>query len=55
MNAQRLGDDVAHPPARIERGIGVLEDHLHLAPQRPQLAQRLVRDVLALEAKLARR
>ena len=27
--ANRLGHNVAHPPARIERGIGVLEDHLH--------------------------
>ena len=30
--AQRLGHDVAHPPARIEAGIGVLEDHLHPPP-----------------------
>jgi hypothetical protein len=27
--ADRLGDDVAHPPARVERGVGILEDHLH--------------------------
>ena len=27
--ADRLGHDVAHPPARVEAGIGVLEDHLH--------------------------
>ena len=27
--ANGLGHNVSHPPARIERGIGVLEDHLH--------------------------
>ena len=27
--AQRLGDDVQHLPARVEAGIGILEDHLH--------------------------
>ena len=27
--ANRLGHNIPHPPARIERGIGVLEDHLH--------------------------
>ena len=31
---QRLGDDVADRHARIERGIRVLEDHLHAAAQR---------------------
>ena len=30
---QRLGHDVAHTPARIQAGIGVLEDHLHAAAQ----------------------
>ena len=32
--ADRLGDDVAHPPARVERGVRVLEDHVHPPPQR---------------------
>ena len=27
--ADRLGDDVAHPPARVQRGVRVLEDHVH--------------------------
>jgi len=30
---QGLGDDPAHPPARVEAGIGVLENHLHAAAQ----------------------
>ena len=34
MRADRLGDDVAHPPARIEAGVRVLEDHLHAPAQR---------------------
>src|SRR3546814_2202502 len=29
VEADRFGDDVADAPARIERGIGILEDHLH--------------------------
>ena len=32
--ADRLGDDVAHAPARIEAGVRVLEDHLHPPAQR---------------------
>ena len=38
--ADRLGDDVAYPPARIEAGVGVLEDHLHPAPQPAERAAR---------------
>ena len=34
--ADRFRDDVANTPARIERGVGVLEDHLH--PRRPERA-----------------
>ncbi len=34
MDQQRLGDEVADAHARIERGIGVLEDHLHVAAHR---------------------
>ena len=33
MDAQRLGDDVAYPHARVERRVRVLEDDLHVAPQ----------------------
>ena len=28
VRADRLGDDVGHAPARVEAGVGVLEDHL---------------------------
>ena len=31
--AERLGDDVAHAPARVEAGVRVLEDHLHAPAQ----------------------
>ena len=31
----RLGDDVAHAPARIEAGVRILEDHLDAAAQLP--------------------
>ena len=41
--------------ARVQRGVRVLEDHLHLAPQRPQLAPRQRGDVRALELASARR
>ncbi len=37
--ADRLGDDVARAPARIEAGIGVLEHHLDAAAQLPALAR----------------
>ena len=33
-SADRLGDDFADPPARIERGERILEDHLHPPPHR---------------------
>ena len=35
VEQQRLGQHVADLLARIERAIGVLEDDLHLAAQRP--------------------
>jgi hypothetical protein len=35
---QGLGDDVAHPPARVEACVRVLEDHLHAAAQRAAFA-----------------
>jgi hypothetical protein len=40
VEADRLGDDVAHLHARVDRGIRVLEDHLHLAAVAVQLAPR---------------
>ena len=35
VDVQRLRHRKADSQARIERGVGVLEDHLDLAPQRP--------------------
>src|SRR5690606_11368775 len=50
--AHRLGDDVAHPPARIEARIGILEDHLN--PLAPVLAAGAAGpDVVALQQNLA--
>ena len=38
MQAQRIGQRAAHGLARIERGVGVLEDHLHRARRLQPLA-----------------
>ena len=54
MEAQRLGDDVGHPPARVERGLRVLEDHLELRAQRAQPVFRQVGDVAPVEQQAAR-
>ena len=35
VGLQRLGDDLAHPHARAERAVGVLEHDLDLAPIAP--------------------
>src|SRR5208282_6462279 len=51
---QRLADDVADSEARVERGVGVLEHHLELAPVGPHLAARQRIDALAVDADLAR-
>ncbi len=37
MDQQGLPDEIEERHARVERRERVLEDHLHLAPQRPQL------------------
>ena len=36
--AQRRGDDLGDPLAWVERGLRVLEDHLHLVPHGLELA-----------------
>ena len=46
VEAQRLGEDVADRHARVERGVGVLEHHLHAPAQRPDLRGDRLRDVL---------
>ena len=50
VDLQRLGDRVADAVARVERLVRVLVDDLHLAPQRPQLLVRELRDVAAAES-----
>jgi hypothetical protein len=37
VDEQRLSHEIEQRHAGIERGEGILEDHLHLAAQRPQL------------------
>ena len=49
MDQQRLGNEVAGPDARIQRRIGVLEDHLDLAPVRQNLARQQRVDALAID------
>src|SRR6266511_66234 len=50
---ERLGDDEADALARIERSVGILEDHHHLAPDRPHARPRETRDVATVEDDLA--
>ena len=49
-----LGDDVPHRHAGVEGGVGVLEDHLHLAANGLQLTGGQLGDVLAVQNDLAR-
>ncbi len=53
VDAHRLDQCLADPAARIERGIGVLEDDLQLAAQRAHPCLAGGDDVLALEDYLA--
>ena len=50
MNPQGFGDDVARPHARVERTVGVLEDHLHAAADLPEVALRRMGDVDPVES-----
>src|SRR3954471_2808560 len=49
LHAQRLADDLSARHARVERRVRILEDHVHVAAQRPHLATREVRDVAAAQ------
>ena len=49
LDRKRLADDVAARQPRVERRVRVLEDDVHLAAERPQLAPRQVRDVATLQ------
>ncbi len=51
---QRLADDGADGEPRIERGVRVLEDDLHVAPQRAQCLAAQPSDVGTLEPDFAR-
>ena len=37
VHDEGLRDDGLHPHARVQRGVGILEDDLHPPPQLPQL------------------
>ena len=39
MNLESFTHDVAHAHARVERGVGILKDDLHLPPRVAQLAR----------------
>jgi hypothetical protein len=49
VGAERLADDPADAMPRVERRERVLEDHLHAAPQRPQLPVAELGDVSPVE------
>jgi hypothetical protein len=49
VHDQRLGDDLADRHARIERGVGVLENELHVAAQLAHLGCRIRRQFAPLE------
>ena len=51
---RRLADDLAHPHARVQRGIGILEDHLHAQLVGAPFRARQALHRLAAIAQLAR-
>jgi hypothetical protein len=53
VDLERLADRGADAHARVERRVGVLEDHLHPLAQRPHRRVGQARDVLAVEADRA--
>ncbi len=55
VNEQRFADDGADRHAWVERGVGVLEDDLHVAPQGPQRTAGDSGDVFPLEQDIAGR
>jgi len=52
-DGERLADDVQHAHARIQRGIGVLENHLHAGAQGTQRRLPHARDLLSVHYDLA--
>ena len=55
VDPHRIGDDVAHRPARIERRVGILKDELHLTTVRAKLASRKTRQFHPVELDVAGR
>ena len=53
VDAQRPRDDLADPHLRIERGVGILEDHLHVAAGPAHLVGALPHQIRAAEDDLA--
>ena len=53
VDDQRLADDAADGHARVQRRVGVLEDHLHLAAEVTQLVSLHLHQVATVEQDLA--
>jgi hypothetical protein len=53
LHDHRLGDDVPHPAARVQRGVRVLEHDLQVPAQCAEFARALMQQVLAAECDLA--
>ena len=49
VDQEALGDDVADGHARVQRGVGILEDDLHLAAQGLEFGGAQVEDILPVE------
>src|SRR6187549_4209768 len=49
MDGQRLADNAADRHTRVQTRVGVLEDHLHLAPEAAKVAALHLRQVRAFE------
>ena len=49
VDRERRADDRPDPLARVQRGVGILEDNLQLPPQRAHPTPRELRDVLPVE------
>ena len=53
VDGERVTDDRPDPAPRVQRPVRILEDHLHLAPERAHLPGLELADVLAVEDDLA--
>ena len=53
MHQHRFGQGVAYAQARIEGGVGILENHLHTLAQALSALAAQLADVLALKANAA--